>query len=43
MKLVGCMMDQRLVKTAEECGHSFTVEQLGTIAVESAQRLGYFS
>ena len=36
-------MDQRLVETAEECGHSFTVEQLGTIGVESAQHLGWFS
>ena len=39
-------MEERLVENAEECGHSFTVEQLGTVAVKksrSAQRLGYFS
>ena len=34
-------MEQRVVEIAEERGHSFTEEQLGTIAVESAQRLGY--
>ena len=41
MKSVGCMMEQRVVEIAEERGHSFTEEQLETIAVESAQRLGY--
>ena len=35
-------MEQQLVEIAEECGHSFTVKQLGTVAVERVQHLGYF-